>query len=148
MIEIGISPVAFTIGSISVRWYGIFIALAIVWIVLWLAWQVFRYRRLGDRDPELEQLTVNPRGAPGGIRPAHLEDQLADLDGDPRPAGSFRSTLPTPVEAETPPVPSEDGFRLDHDEGSTPPGPDPGQPDPQEPIGVAKPNRLAGVLAL
>ena len=39
MIEIGIDPVAFSIGSFSVRWYGIFIALAIIWIVIWLGWQ-------------------------------------------------------------------------------------------------------------
>ncbi len=35
MITIGISPIAFTIGSIEVRWYGIFIALAIAVVVLW-----------------------------------------------------------------------------------------------------------------
>ena len=39
MIEIGIDPVAFSIGSFSIRWYGIFIALAIIWIVFWLGWQ-------------------------------------------------------------------------------------------------------------
>ncbi len=38
MIEIGINPVAF----LGVRWYGIFIALAIIWIILWLVWQVRR----------------------------------------------------------------------------------------------------------
>lgn len=36
---ISIDPVAFTIGSIGIRWYGIFIALAIVWIVVWMVWQ-------------------------------------------------------------------------------------------------------------
>jgi phosphatidylglycerol:prolipoprotein diacylglycerol transferase len=40
MITISIDPVAFTIGSIEVRWYGIFIALAILTIVLWMVWQV------------------------------------------------------------------------------------------------------------
>jgi len=38
-LKISIDPVAFTIGSVSVRWYGIFIALAIVWIVVWMGWQ-------------------------------------------------------------------------------------------------------------
>ena len=32
---IGIDPVAFSIGSLEVRWYGIFIALCIVTMVLW-----------------------------------------------------------------------------------------------------------------
>jgi len=38
-VTIPINPVAFTIGSVSIRWYGIFIALAIVWIVIWMVWQ-------------------------------------------------------------------------------------------------------------
>ena len=40
MITISIDPVAFTIGSIEVRWYGIMVALAILTVVLWTAWQV------------------------------------------------------------------------------------------------------------
>ncbi len=40
MIYIGISPIAFTIGPISVRWYGVMVALAIVVVVLWMVWQV------------------------------------------------------------------------------------------------------------
>jgi len=36
VIEIGIDPIAF----LSIRWYGIFIALAIIWIILWTAWQI------------------------------------------------------------------------------------------------------------
>ncbi len=42
MINIGINPVAFTLGAISVRWYGIMVALAIVVLVLWALWQVKR----------------------------------------------------------------------------------------------------------
>ena len=40
MITISIDPVAFTIGSIEVRWYGIMVALAILTVVLWTAWEV------------------------------------------------------------------------------------------------------------
>ena len=36
MITININPVAF----LNVRWYGIFIALAIIVLVLWMAWQI------------------------------------------------------------------------------------------------------------
>ena len=46
MINIGVDPVAFTIGEMSIRWYGIFIALAIVWLVGWMAWQSKRGARL------------------------------------------------------------------------------------------------------
>ena len=45
-------------------------------------------------------------------------------------------------------MPTEDGLRLDENEASTPFGPDPGQPGPQEPIGVPKPSRLPRALAL
>ena len=40
MIEINIDPVAFTIGSIEFRWYGIMIALGVLVLVLWALWQV------------------------------------------------------------------------------------------------------------
>jgi len=40
MITISINPVAFTIGSMSVRWYGIMVALAILVLVLWVLREV------------------------------------------------------------------------------------------------------------
>ena len=40
MITLSINPVAFTIGTVSVRWYGIMLALAILVLVLWMLWQV------------------------------------------------------------------------------------------------------------
>jgi len=42
MIEININPVAFAIGPVEVRWYGILIALGILQVVLWMMWQVRR----------------------------------------------------------------------------------------------------------
>jgi phosphatidylglycerol:prolipoprotein diacylglycerol transferase len=42
MITISIDPIAFTIGSLEVRWYGVMVALAILTVVLWTAWQVKR----------------------------------------------------------------------------------------------------------
>ena len=42
MINIGINPVAFTIGEMSVRWYGVMVALAVVLLILWLVWQIRR----------------------------------------------------------------------------------------------------------
>jgi len=38
LITIGINPIV-TIGQVSIRWYGIMVALAIVVIVLWTLWQ-------------------------------------------------------------------------------------------------------------
>jgi len=40
MIEINIDPVAFTIGSISVRWYGIMVALAGLMVIGWVLREV------------------------------------------------------------------------------------------------------------
>ena len=42
MIDISIDPVAFTIGSIGVRWYGIMVALAVAVVVLWMLREVRR----------------------------------------------------------------------------------------------------------
>jgi len=38
-VTISVDPVAFTVGPVSIRWYGIFIALAVIWIVIWMVWQ-------------------------------------------------------------------------------------------------------------
>lgn len=35
MITVGIDPVAFTLGPISVGWYGIMVALAVITLVIW-----------------------------------------------------------------------------------------------------------------
>jgi phosphatidylglycerol:prolipoprotein diacylglycerol transferase len=46
MINISISGVAFTIGGVSVRWYGIFVALAVLTVVLWVLLEVKRGAKL------------------------------------------------------------------------------------------------------
>jgi len=46
MIEIGVNPVAFTIGSIEVKWYGIMIALAVLLLIVWMIWQVRKGAKL------------------------------------------------------------------------------------------------------
>ena len=42
MIILNVSPIAFTIGPISIAWYGIFVALAVLSLVLWALRQVRR----------------------------------------------------------------------------------------------------------
>ncbi len=63
MITIGINPIAFTIGSISVRWYGILVALAILVIVLWLLREVKRGANISNETI----LTAALVGIPSGI---------------------------------------------------------------------------------
>jgi len=64
MIEIGIDPVAF----LNIRWYGIVVALAIIWIILWLVWQVRRGANLSYETI----LTAAVVGIPSGIVLARL----------------------------------------------------------------------------
>jgi len=62
MIEIGISPVAFTIGSIEVGWYGIMVALAILVLVLWLIRGVRKGARLSYDTVLTAALIAIPSG--------------------------------------------------------------------------------------
>lgn len=49
MIEIGVSPIAFEIGSIVVRWYGILVALAVAVLILWMFREVKKVNIPYDR---------------------------------------------------------------------------------------------------
>ena len=64
MITIDINPIAF----LNIRWYGIFIALAIIWIILWAAWQV----RKGAKISYDTLFTAALVGIPSGIVLARL----------------------------------------------------------------------------
>jgi len=75
MIEIGIDPVAFAIGNVEIRWYGIFIALAIISIIIWLLWQV----RKGAKLSYDTIFTAALVGIPSGIiiaRVLHVVDNI------------------------------------------------------------------------
>jgi len=63
MIEIGIDPVAFTIGGVEVRWYGIMIGLAVLVIVLW----VIREVRKGANLSYDTVFTAALVGIPAGV---------------------------------------------------------------------------------
>jgi len=63
LITIGVNPIAFTIGDMSVRWYGVMIALAVVVLILWMVWQI---RRGADISYD-RLLTVALIAIPSGI---------------------------------------------------------------------------------
>ena len=63
MIFIDVSPIAFTIGDISVRWYGVMVALAVLLLVLWLVWHIRRGANLSYDS----LLTVALVAIPSGI---------------------------------------------------------------------------------
>ena len=74
MITIGIDPVAFRIGALEVRWYGIMVALAILVLVLWTMWQV----KKGARITNDMVFTAALVGIPSGVifsRLLHVIDQ-------------------------------------------------------------------------
>lgn len=74
MITISIDPVAFTIGSIEIRWYGIFIALAIAVVVLWTVREVKRGANLSYETIFTAALV----GIPSGViisRLLHIVDR-------------------------------------------------------------------------
>ncbi len=63
MFEIDISPIAFSIGPVSVAWYGIMIALAVLVLILWTLWSVRKGANL-SYDMVLNAALV---GIPSGV---------------------------------------------------------------------------------
>ncbi|MFC2066133.1 prolipoprotein diacylglyceryl transferase [Chloroflexota bacterium] len=68
MIEIGISPIAFTIGPIKVAWYGIMVALAVLTVMSWVLLEVKRGANI-SYDTVVNSALV---GIPSGIIFARL----------------------------------------------------------------------------
>ena len=85
---------------------------------------VLRDRRLADLDPELEQLTVDPRGTPEWVDLGHLADEITDVLGNRPPTRPSRTAFPSPVETKPSPVPPDDGLGLDEGERLSPVGPE------------------------
>lgn len=62
MIDITISPIAFSIGSFAVRWYGIMIAVGVLVIVLWMLRQVKKGARISYDNLLTAALIAIPSG--------------------------------------------------------------------------------------
>src|SRR5262249_51044206 len=54
-------------------------------------------RGLGDFEPQFQQLTVDPRSAPGRILRRHGPDEVAKLEGDSRSADAVAQYQPNPA---------------------------------------------------
>src|ERR671918_3071218 len=94
---------------------------------------------LGDVDAELEELAVDARRTPQGIRCGHLPDECGDLGADGWAAGSGPTRRAGPVLAEASPLPSEDGIRRYDNQRPPPANPDTGQAGPEQAVGRAEP---------
>jgi phosphatidylglycerol---prolipoprotein diacylglyceryl transferase len=80
--DIGISPVAFTIGSLEVRWYGVLMMVGVMVLIGWTAWQIRRGARI-SYDALMGAALV---GIPSGIvfaRLLHVIDQWSYYSQNP-----------------------------------------------------------------
>src|SRR5262249_38113735 len=92
--------------------------------ILWRAPHPARDRSLGNVESQHQEFPMDARRTPSRILNHHAEDQVANLLGDAPPA--HRALYPgdrLPVEPESSPMPTDDRFRADDDEGMTPTGP-------------------------
>jgi hypothetical protein len=90
--------------------------------------------RLTHRDPQLLQFPVNPRRTPEGIRGGQLAYQGTNVWWHARAPGAL-ATLPGPEQTKAPPVPADDGLRLDEVKGRAPAAPCRREPRPEYPVG-------------
>lgn len=82
IIEIAIDPVAFSIGPLTVRWYGIMVALAVASLVLW-AWYFTRNKGIGTEFVLGTALWAIPMGIIVS-RLVHIIDKLDFYVSNPR----------------------------------------------------------------
>ena len=87
MINFDVSPIAFQFGTFVVRWYGLFLALAVLWLIFWMYWQV----RKGAKISLDTVLTMALVGIPSGIifaRLLHVADNIVVASFHPELAES------------------------------------------------------------
>ena len=84
---------------------------------------------LADFDAELQELSVDARRPPQGIRRGPLLHKGSDLGMDARTASGWPTRELGPVRAEAPALPAQDGVGRDDDQRLPPVGPDSGQSD-------------------
>ncbi len=97
MINFDVSPIAFQIGTFIVRWYGLFLSLAVVWLIFWMYWQVRKGAKI-SLDTVLMMALV---GIPSGIifaRLMHVADNIvvAALHPDLAQSGKVIDYLQNP----------------------------------------------------
>jgi len=112
-------------GSPSLRWRGASLR------------DQARDGALGHIDAELEEFAMDSGGAPEWVRGGHACDQGLDLGIDGRATSGRAARELGPVLAEAAPLPPQDGVGSHDHERLSPPGPDPGQPDPEKTISSA-----------
>jgi len=75
LINFGANPVAFELGSFSMRWYSTFLTLAVVWLIFWMWLQIKKGAQI-TLDTVLSMALV---GIPSGIIFARLLHVIDDI---------------------------------------------------------------------
>lgn len=97
MINFGVDPVAFQLGPFSLRWYGMFLTLAVVWVIFWMWLQIKKSAQI-SLDTILSGALV---GIPSGLifaRLLHVIDDsvIASLHPDLAESGRVINYLQHP----------------------------------------------------
>jgi hypothetical protein len=90
------------------------------WRLARRAWHQARNLAFGDPDAELEQLTVDARGAPQSVRVRHLPNEVAGAAIDWRAPGCSAARTPGPEPAEGGAMPANNCGGLYDQEGVAP----------------------------
>lgn len=94
---------------------------------------------LRDFNSELEQFPMQPWCSPQDIGTSHVVNQIPDFSRNPGATNPSRTAFAFPVESKSLSMPGDHRIGLDEQEAVTPLGPEPGEKDPQNPIGCPKP---------
>ena len=89
---------------------------------------------LGDGDPELEQLAVNPGSAPQRIGVIHVPNQSDEVWANGFPAGLARTAFPSPEDSKPRSMPSDDRAGLNQAQPGFPSAPGMREPSPKGPV--------------
>jgi phosphatidylglycerol:prolipoprotein diacylglycerol transferase len=97
LINFGVDPVAFQLGPFSLRWYGMFLTLAVVWVIFWMWLQIKKSAQI-SLDTILSGALV---GIPSGLifaRLLHVIDDsvIASLHPDLAESGRVINYLQHP----------------------------------------------------
>src|SRR5450759_3441799 len=93
--------------------------------------------RLSDFEAELERFAMNVWGAPERVRPAHLANERAQRNRDPRSANTVARS-PAPIRSKPSTVPANDRFRPDNRNGANDGGEPVIEPNKQKTIGIVE----------
>jgi hypothetical protein len=103
--------------------------------ISWRSFHPTRDRSLRNIKTEHKEFSVDARRSPSRVLSNHLEDQLANLFGDPpSPDLLTNSGDQFPIQTEPRSVPTDDSFGRDDNENLFPSRPESTNRDPEEPV--------------